>query len=118
MERRRVVGPHAVDARAKAAAHAAEARYLPEVGEELLDLLGQPAHVAFPRHAGESTRTYDPNNVPPISRILKGVAAVVGGLAYVWFRAVRAVPRVKRRKLARGVGAAAKRRRRAAEHGS
>jgi hypothetical protein len=45
--------------------------------------------------------------MPPIRRILKGIAAAAGGLLYVWFAAVRAVPRVKRRKLARGVGAAA-----------
>lgn len=45
--------------------------------------------------------------MPPIRRILKGIAAAVAGLLYVWFAAVRAVPRVKRRKLARGVGAEA-----------
>jgi hypothetical protein len=45
--------------------------------------------------------------MPPLRRILNAIAAVVGGLLYVWFAAVRAVPRVKRRKLARGVGAAA-----------
>jgi hypothetical protein len=55
--------------------------------------------------------------MPPIRRILKAIAAVVGGLLYVWFAAVRAVPRVKRRKLARGVGAAAHARK-AAEHRS
>jgi hypothetical protein len=45
--------------------------------------------------------------MPPIRRILQGIAAVIAGFLYVWFAAVRAVPRVKRRKLARGVGAAA-----------
>jgi hypothetical protein len=53
--------------------------------------------------------------MPPIRRILQGIVAVVGGVLYVWFAAVRAVPRVKRRKLARGVGAAAHARN-AAEH--
>ena len=55
--------------------------------------------------------------MPPIRRILKAVAAGVGGVLYVWFASVRAVPRVKRRKLARGVGAAAHARR-AAKHRS
>jgi hypothetical protein len=56
--------------------------------------------------------------LPPIKRILQAVPAVLGSLAYVWYKAVLAVPRVKRRKLARNVGAAAKRRRGAAHHGS
>ena len=55
--------------------------------------------------------------MPPIRRILKGIAAAVAGFLYVWFAAVRAVPRVKRRKLARGVGAAAHARK-APEHRS
>ena len=46
--------------------------------------------------------------MPSIRRILQAFAAVVGSLLYVWAAAVRAVPRVRRRKLARGVGAQAK----------
>jgi hypothetical protein len=47
--------------------------------------------------------------MPPIRRILKAVAGLLGSIVYVWFAAVRAVPRVKRRKLARGIGAQARR---------
>ncbi len=47
--------------------------------------------------------------MPPIRRMLKAVAGLLAWFAYVWFAAVRAVPRVKRRKLARGIGAQARR---------
>jgi hypothetical protein len=40
-------------------------------------------------------------SVPPVKRILAVVAALVGAQLYVWVAAVRAVPRVKRRKAAR-----------------
>jgi hypothetical protein len=36
--------------------------------------------------------------VPNVKRVLLAVTAVLGGLVYVWFAAVRAVPGVKRRK--------------------
>jgi hypothetical protein len=38
--------------------------------------------------------------VPNLKRVLMSVAAVLTGLVYVWFAAVRAVPGVKRRKAA------------------
>jgi tRNA threonylcarbamoyladenosine modification (KEOPS) complex Cgi121 subunit len=38
--------------------------------------------------------------VPSPGRLLKVAAAVVAGLLYVWFAAVRAVPQVKRRRAA------------------
>lgn len=47
--------------------------------------------------------------MPPIRRILQALAGLVAGVLYVWFAAVRAVPFVKRRKLARGIGAEARR---------
>jgi len=39
--------------------------------------------------------------MPPVRRILKLAAGVVGFALYVWFAAVRAVPSVKRRKASR-----------------
>ena len=39
-----------------------------------------------------------------VSRILKALGAVVAALVYVWFAAVRAIPRVKARKAARNIG--------------
>ena len=39
--------------------------------------------------------------VPPLKRLLAIVAALLGTLLYVWVAAVRAVPRVKRRKAER-----------------
>ncbi|MGE5691593.1 MAG: hypothetical protein ACM33B_13650 [Pseudomonadota bacterium] len=47
--------------------------------------------------------------MPPFRRILQGIVAAFAALLYVWFAGVRAVPRVKRRKLARGIGATARR---------
>ena len=47
--------------------------------------------------------------MPPIRRILQALAGLVAWFLYVWFAAVRAVPFVKRRKLARGIGAQARR---------
>ena len=38
--------------------------------------------------------------MPNLKRVLLAVAAVLTGLVYVWFAAVRAVPGVKRRKAA------------------
>ncbi len=48
--------------------------------------------------------------MPPLGRILKLVAGAIAGVVYVWIAAVRAVPRVHRRKRARGVGSRARRR--------
>jgi hypothetical protein len=53
MQRRRVVGAVAVTLWQEAAALAAEARDLPEVGEELLDLPLEVAQVAAPGHGRE-----------------------------------------------------------------
>jgi hypothetical protein len=39
--------------------------------------------------------------VPPVGRILKVLVALVAGLVYVWAAAVRAIPRVRRRKAER-----------------
>jgi hypothetical protein len=39
--------------------------------------------------------------MPPVRRILKLAAGVVGFALYIWFAAVRAVPSVKRRKASR-----------------
>ena len=39
--------------------------------------------------------------MPPIGRILKGIAAAFGLLLALWYRAVLAAPDVKRRKAAR-----------------
>jgi hypothetical protein len=39
--------------------------------------------------------------VPPVGRILKLLAALVAAAVYVWAAAVRATPRVKRRKARR-----------------
>jgi len=36
-----------------------------------------------------------------VARILKAIAAGVAALLYIWFAAVRSLPRVKRRKAAR-----------------
>jgi hypothetical protein len=47
--------------------------------------------------------------MPPIRRILQAVAGLFAWFLYVWFAAVRAVPSVKRRKRARGIGAQARR---------
>jgi hypothetical protein len=47
--------------------------------------------------------------MPPIRRILQGIAGLFASILYVWYSAVRAVPFVKRRKLARGIGAQARR---------
>jgi hypothetical protein len=47
--------------------------------------------------------------MPPIRRILQALAGLVAWFVYVWFAAVRAVPLVKRRKLARGIGPEARR---------
>jgi hypothetical protein len=49
------------------------------------------------------------DTVPPIGRILKALAALAAGLLYVWVAAVRAVPRIRRRKRLRGVGSRARR---------
>ena len=51
-----------------------------------------------PRSAGNLAYAFP---VPPVKRILTVAAALVGALVYVWVAAVRAVPRVKRRKAAR-----------------
>jgi hypothetical protein len=39
--------------------------------------------------------------VPPVKRLLAALGVVLGTLVYIWFAAVRAVPRVKQRKAAR-----------------
>jgi hypothetical protein len=39
--------------------------------------------------------------MPPIGRILKALAVVLGFVAYVWFAAVRLAPKAKRRKRAK-----------------
>jgi hypothetical protein len=39
--------------------------------------------------------------VPPIGRILKALAALVGFLVYVWIAAVRGVPAARRRRAAK-----------------
>jgi hypothetical protein len=39
--------------------------------------------------------------VPPVKRLLAVFGVVLGALVYVWVAAVRAVPRVRRRKAAR-----------------
>jgi len=39
--------------------------------------------------------------MPPIRRLAKIAAALLGFLVYVWYAAVRNTPRVKRRKAAR-----------------
>ena len=39
--------------------------------------------------------------VPPVKRLLAALGIVLGAVVYVWVAAVRAVPRVKRRKAAR-----------------
>src|SRR5581483_1245452 len=49
----RVVGVVAIDVRPEAAPLAEEARHLPELGEELLDLFLQPVDVS-PRHGSRS----------------------------------------------------------------
>jgi hypothetical protein len=36
-----------------------------------------------------------------VARVVKAIAAVLAALLYVWFAAVRNLPRVKRRKAAR-----------------
>jgi hypothetical protein len=39
--------------------------------------------------------------VPPVKRLLAALGVALGTVVYIWFAAVRAVPRVKRRKAAR-----------------
>jgi hypothetical protein len=70
-----------------------------------LAILGRP----FARVPSDKTSTQSLSDgnlayalqVPPVKRILAVAAALVGALLYVWVAAVRAVPRVKRRKAAR-----------------
>ena len=52
-----LVGAEAVDLRAEAAAQAREARHLPEVGEQLLDLAREAVDVAPAGHADRTGRS-------------------------------------------------------------
>ena len=71
-DRQRVIGAEAVDVRAEARAQAREARHLPEVGEQLLDLLLELVHVPLPLHVAEK-RTHARNllGMQRIRRLLK-----------------------------------------------
>jgi hypothetical protein len=51
--------------------------------------------------AGDVTPRDTIERMPPVRRILKLAAAVVGFVLYVWVAAVRAAPSVKRRKARR-----------------
>ena len=108
-----LVGAEAVDLRAEAVAQAREARHLPELGEELLDLAREAVDVAVARPRPERTpgsrsrrtsrggrvSTWRADRRRRIRLILRLVAGSLAFLAYVWVAAVRLLPEVKRRKV-------------------
>lgn len=97
----RVLRDEAVDRGPESVPDPGEAGYLPEVGEQLLDLSLQAVDVA-PRHCrGDVTRRCTIESVTLVRRILKLVAASAAFLLYVWFAAVRAAPRIRQRKALR-----------------
>jgi hypothetical protein len=75
-----------------------EARHLPEVGEELLELCQSVDVFAPARHPGKYPRSLQFAVVPGIRRLLKLAFVLVASAIGIWFEAVRRTPDVKRRK--------------------
>ena len=96
----RVLGMEAVHVRAEAVPQAREARDLPEIGEELLDLPSKAVGVAA-WHPGEPTHASTIRVVSLVRRLVKVIGAALAFAVYVWFAAVHSAGRVKRRKAAR-----------------
>ena len=56
---------------------------------------------SYPKYAArEPPRANYDGSMLTLKRIATGIALILGGLAYVWYAGVRAVPAVKRRKAA------------------
>ena len=96
----RVVGAEAVALRPVAAAHSGEARHLPHVREQLLDLAlevvevpASSCHLSPLPVLGYGERM--------VARLVRIVLGSLGLALYVWFAAVRSLPRVRARKRAR-----------------
>ncbi len=99
MEHGRILRAVAVALGTEAVPEAREARHLPQLGEEILDLTLKVAEVTTgPGHQARSTLS---GGVASIRRILGLAAAALAGLLRLWYRAVLAAPEVKRRKAAR-----------------
>jgi hypothetical protein len=69
---------------------------LPEVGKELLELAQAIASALSHRLKGNEA--LQSGVVPQIRRLLKLAVAMVGFLLYVWYVAVRNVPRARARR--------------------
>ena len=64
-----------------------------------------------PKYAArKASRGHYDGSMSTVKRIAAGIGLFLGGIAYIWYAGVRAVPAVKRRKAALGAGAARRQR--------
>ena len=58
-----------------------------------------------PKYARKASRGHYDGSMLTVKRIAAGIGLFLGGIAYIWYAGVRAVPAVKRRKAALRAGA-------------
>ena len=78
-----------------------EARHLPEIGEQLLDLALQLVEIPLVCHLRQAYPRRSLLGMARIRRLVKLAAAAFALLLYVWYAAVRHAPQVKRQKRTR-----------------